>query len=99
MGEIDCNFLKICLDSNIIPRGINLNFNLALNVDNHQLKPSCTHKLHKTSLELCDLVLRSSQEKGKNLQQELQLAREKLFDELGNTHATHGTIYANRMLC
>ena len=34
------------------------------------------------------MVLRSSQEKVKNLQQELQLAREKLFDELGNTHAT-----------
>ena len=35
------------------------------------------------------MVLKSSQEKVKNLQQELQIAREKLFDELGNTHATN----------
>ena len=34
------------------------------------------------------MVLKSSQEKVKNLQHELQLAREKLFDELENTHAT-----------
>ena len=35
------------------------------------------------------LERKSSQEKVKNLQQELQIAREKLFDELGNTHATN----------
>ena len=94
-----CNFLKICLDSNVIPKGFNLNFNLAFNVDNHELQASSTDKLHKTSLELCNLVLRSSQEKVKNLQQELQLAREKLLSLEIHMQLTHGTIYAKRMLC
>ena len=90
-----CNFLKICLDDDVIPKGFNLNFHLALNVDNHELQASCAHTLHKTSIELCNMVLKSSQEKVKNLQQGVQIAREKLFDELGNTH---GTIYDKRML-
>ena len=54
----------------------------------HERQVSCAHTPHKASIELCEMVLKSSQEKVKNLQHELQLAREKLFDELENTHAT-----------
>ena len=50
---------------------------------------NCTHTLQKASKELCDLVLRSSQEKVRNLQHEMQTTREKLFEELGHARATN----------
>lgn len=77
-------FLRYCLDYHVIPKGFDLKFHLALNVDNHELQATCTRTLQKASRELCEIVLKGFQDKVKNLQQELQLSREKLFEELGH---------------
>jgi len=43
-----------CLNRNVIPIGFNLNFHLALNVDNANLNMFCEQSLQRTSIELCN---------------------------------------------
>ena len=83
-----CNFLKTCIDRNVIPKGFNLKFNLALNVDNLNFQDMCTRLLQNTSRELCHTTLKITQERVKTLQRELQLSRARLFEVLDHTRAT-----------
>ena len=75
-------FLKNCHKHNVIPKGFNLKFNLALNTNNYELNVRCNRVLHNSSQELCNLVLRSTEEKIKDLQRELHVCRTNLFSHL-----------------
>ena len=82
------NFLDTCLNHNVNPKGFNLKFHLALNVDNHELQASCMNIFHKTSKELCLTVLTTSQENVRTIQPDLQLSRGIMFNELGHARPT-----------
>ena len=77
-----CTFLKRCLVYNVSPVGFNFRFHLALNIDNVNLNTFCKHSLQRTSRDICNAVLRASQEKVNILQHELRLHREQLFSSI-----------------
>lgn len=76
------SFLKNCRKHNVIPKGFQLKFNLALNTNNPELNLHCSRVLFNSSQELCNIVLKSTEEKVKHLQRELYNCRVNLFSQL-----------------
>ena len=74
-------FLKNCRKQNVIPKGFQLKFNLALNTNNSEVNLHCSRVLFNSSQELCNIVLKSTEEKVKHLQRELNICRVNLFSQ------------------
>ena len=74
-------FLKNCRKQNVIPKGFRLKFNLALNTNNSEVNLHCSRVLFNSSQELCNIVLKSTEEKVKHLQRELNICRVNLFSQ------------------
>ena len=74
-------FLKNCRKQNVIPKGFQLKFNLALNTNNSEANLHCSRVLFNSSQELCNIVLKSMEEKVKHLQRELHTCRTNLFSQ------------------
>ena len=74
-------FLKVCRKHNVIPKGFQLKFNLALNTSNPEVNLHCNRVLFNSSQELCNIVLKSTEEKVKRPQRELYTCRANLFSQ------------------
>jgi hypothetical protein len=61
--------------------GFKLKFNLALNTNNPEVNSQCNRVLFNSSQELCNIVLKSTEEKVKHLQRELYICRVNLFNQ------------------
>lgn len=84
-------FLSRCLAKKIIPKGLNLKFNLELAKDNGDLNDFCKQQLFTTSLNILTRITEAAKEKMKNVRKQLEEERRKLFD--GNDQETATRIW------
>ena len=71
-GKLRLNFLNECKKNRVLPRGISLNFNLALGVNDHGLVDQIQSILDQASSNILETVIVFTEEKGYELDEALE---------------------------
>ena len=83
-GKLRFNFLNECKKNRVLPRGISLNFNLALGVNDHGLVDQIQSILDQASSNILETVIVFTEEKSDELNEALEDLKREAIEELGH---------------
>lgn len=91
-------FLQHCVRQNIIPKGLNFKFNLALNADNPELQQFCKEILTNTSKSILQELTKSVTAKVTELHKDLERNKIQLFQLSDEENPQSTWIYVKRKM-